>query len=156
MRLLGIDPGAVSGGWALLTRGVPGLGGTSDCGDLPSVDGQFNPGAFAALVEDLKPTVAVVEMVNAFPKQGVSSSFKFGRAYGAILGVLAAKGIETHLVSPVVWKRSYRLSGKDKNKSRARATMLYPACAKLLSRVKDDGRAEALLIARWYQDKLGN
>lgn len=36
---------------------------------------------------------------------------------------------------------------RDKNQARARAMALFPAAAKLFARVKDDGRADASLIA---------
>lgn len=155
MRVLGIDPGAVSGAWALLSPGTPRLGPVAECGDIPSLDGELNVAAFAQMVEDLAPDVAIVEKVHAFPKQGVSSSFKFGRAYGAIHGVIAAKGIPVRPAIPFVWKRHHGISGSDKNRSRVVATQLYPALAKDLSRIRDHGRAEALLIARWHLDKFG-
>jgi crossover junction endodeoxyribonuclease RuvC len=130
------------------------MGGTAQCGDIPSLDGELNVAAFALLVDTLKPDVAIVEKVHAFPKQGVSSSFKFGRAFGAIHGVIAAKGIPVRPAIPFVWKRHHQISGSDKNRSRVVATQLYPMLAKDLSRVRDHGRAEALLIARWHVDKF--
>jgi crossover junction endodeoxyribonuclease RuvC len=65
----------------------------------------------------MKPDLAVVEKVGAMPKQGVSSTFKFGAAYGSILGILAALKIRTILVSPTVWKGHFAL-GADKEKAR--------------------------------------
>jgi crossover junction endodeoxyribonuclease RuvC len=52
-------------------------------------------------------------------------------------------------VMPQTWKRYYGLIGKDKNESRACAVRLLPSMAPMLARVKDDGRAEALLLAYW-------
>jgi hypothetical protein len=81
------------------------------------------------------------------PKQGVASTFKFGTAYGALLAVTALCEIPTHLVSPRKWKTHFALDS-DKEKSRALAIRLWPGCG-FFSRVKDHGRAEAALLARY-------
>jgi len=62
-------------------------------------------------------------------------------------GVVAACGIPTTLVSPQKWKRELELS-KDKNQSLEMARMLWPDSDKF-KRKKDDGRAEAALIAMY-------
>jgi hypothetical protein len=49
-------------------------------------------------------------------------------------------------VTPAVWKASYGLS-KDKHASLHKARLLYPTAE--LHLAKHDGRAEALLIARY-------
>ncbi|MFS9669006.1 hypothetical protein, partial [Klebsiella pneumoniae] len=51
-------------------------------------------------------------------------------------------------VKPTVWKSSLQVP-RDKNQARARATQLFPSAAAQVARVKDDGRAEAALIAFW-------
>lgn len=145
MIVVAIDPG-VNGAYAFLTDE---LEEPAFVGDLPVVDGNLDASALARLLGGLKIDTLVVERVNAMPGQGVSSMFKFGRAYGTILGVAAALGIETELVTPVQWKRAYALPGKDKEKARELATRLYPKLDGL-SRKKDHGRAEALLLARWW------
>ena len=45
-----------------------------------------------------------VEEVSAMPKQGVSSTFKFGYVAGAIRGMLALMGKPVTMVRPQVWK----------------------------------------------------
>lgn len=100
--------------------------------------------------EEIRPDVAVVEQVGAMPGQGVSSMFAFGKCYGGILAALAAFDIRVEPVPPQTWKRFHRIvkdSGKDA--SRALAKNLFPDSAGLFARVKDDGRAEAALIAAW-------
>ena len=99
-----------------------------------------------ARILKLTPGEVWVERVNAFPGQGVASMFSLGQSYGIVLGVAAALGYPTHLVNPADWKKFFKL-GKEKELSRALATRLYPGVA--LDRVKDHGRAEALLIARY-------
>ena len=81
------------------------------------------------------------------PKQGVASTWTFAEGYGVVLGVLGALQVPVRLVTPRTWKEAAGL-GKDKNASRQRAVELWPHCSLLFARVKDDGRAEAALIAR--------
>ena len=146
--VVGIDPG-LSGALAFLFED----GTYSGVFDMPVMaagkTGRQQVNA-AALVEWMKkvypPDRAVLEHVAAMPKQGVSSVFSFGQSFGIILGVLAALEIPVELVRPNVWKKAYGL-GKDKEEARARAIQLYPAAP--LSRKKDAGRAEALLLARY-------
>jgi len=52
------------------------------------------------------------------------------------------------LVPPAKWKRDMQLNA-SKDGSRAKAIQLWPAQAGEFKRVKDDGRAEACLIAKW-------
>ena len=90
-----------------------------------------------------------IEAVSSMPGQGVASMFSFGQSFGIVLGVVAALGLQYRLVRPQQWKRSMGLIKRDKGASRALAMQRYPEVASSLSRVKDDGRAEALLIAAW-------
>lgn len=91
---------------------------------------------------------AWVEQVTAMPGQGVSSMFAFGESFGIVKGVMAGLGIHIHTVTPNKWKKAMELNaGKDG--SRARAIQLWPENAELFKRVKDDGRAEAVLIAEF-------
>ena len=90
----------------------------------------------------------VLEKVGAMPGQGVSSMFQFGRSIGIIEGVLAGLGCPVHYVTPQKWQKEVGMrAGKDG--ARERAMQLFPAYAKLFARKKDDGRADAALIAYW-------
>jgi crossover junction endodeoxyribonuclease RuvC len=80
---------------------------------------------------------------------GAVSSFNFGRAAGVVHGALAALGFQINFVRPTEWKKYFGLSGKDKHASIAMAKNLYPEAAELLTRKKDHGRAEAILIAAY-------
>lgn len=133
--IIGIDPG-VTGAIGWLRGGL-----FSTVADMPG-----NPADLADLLRG-NEGVFIVEQAQAMPKQGVSSTFKTGQGYGQILGVLAALRLPYRTVTPAVWKRSMGLSGKDKDASRALARSLWPDAP--LGRVKDHGRAEALLIAEW-------
>jgi hypothetical protein len=74
----------------------------------------------AARIRQMAPGLAIV----------VSSTFKFGTAYGAIIGILAALEIRTSLVTPQVWKKHFRL---DSDKEKGRALALRKGEAALLA-----------------------
>lgn len=96
--------------------------------------------------EDDKPHRAMVEQVAAMRGQGVSSMFRFGQGYGALQMGLAAHKIPTDYVTPAKWKKHFGLS-RDKGASRGLAMQKFPSIADKFKRVKDDGRAEAALLA---------
>lgn len=124
-----------------------------DAYDMPVVNGLVSPFLLHEL-EDWRTGfgTVVLEDVHAMPKQGVTSSFGFGRTKGVIEGVFAANGRPITYVSPAKWKRALGLT-KDKGASRRRAIELWPDKAALFARVKDDGRAEAALIAYWWLNR---
>lgn len=147
-RIIGIDPGA-SGAIALLVGKE-----LVSVHDMPTVTVERNkaqkrqvcPAGLSLLMQQLSPHRATVEKVGAMPGQGVSSMFSFGRSVGIIEGVLAAKQIPVTFVTPQSWqKQSGAAKGKDG--SRQRVMELFPSQAHLFARIKDDGRADAVLIA---------
>jgi crossover junction endodeoxyribonuclease RuvC len=148
--VLGVDPG-FGGALAWLD-----LGGNLDVADMPVMAIERNGktkrdmdlAALVELVERHRPAFAVVERVGAMPGQGVSSMFAFGRGFGSILGALAALRVPVELVTPATWKRTLAVpAGKDG--ARLRASQLLPAHGGHWRRAKDDGRAEAAMLA-WY------
>ncbi len=111
--------------------------------------------ALAYLIDDKtknKPRVHFfIERVASMPKQGVASMFSFGETYGAIKGIVAANFFPMTLVTPVTWKRKLKVSG-NKDDARYRASQLMPHHAHFWSSRRDDGRAEAALIAYYGQN----
>ena len=95
----------------------------------------------------------VVETVHSMPKQGVASSFKFGVAYGGAVALAERLNCVWHMVTPQVWKKSLKLDS-DKTKSLLMARELWPGAP--LKRQKDNGRAEALLMAYWLRKQNGH
>jgi len=91
----------------------------------------------------------VIEEVAARPGQGVTSMFTFGRTLGFAHALAVASGASVRSVTASVWKGKLGLLNSDKGASREKATALYPRGAHLFSRVKDDGRAEATLLAHY-------
>ena len=86
------------------------------------------------------------------PKQGVSSTFKLGYAFGKITTTVALSRTRYTMVTPVVWKRAMNLP-KDKDAARRMAQQWFPDRASELKRKKDEHRAEALLIALYGRGK---
>ena len=92
-----------------------------------------------------------VENVGAMPGQSPNGMFAFGFAAGALQGAIACAELPMVLVVPQVWKKVYGIPGGRENKdvSRQKASMLFPKYASLWARKKDDGRAEAVLLAHY-------
>jgi crossover junction endodeoxyribonuclease RuvC len=156
MITIGIDPG-ISGAIAFLAPDGELLG----VEDMPLVvEGKKNHvdgSAIRQLIEGYNPTDlwrlpfafhAVIESVHAMPNQGVTSMFNFGRSFGTVIGVLNGLGVSVSQVRPQAWKKPLDLIGKDKDAARQLAIDLYPEAP--LSRKKDGGRADAILIGRHH------
>lgn len=98
---------------------------------------------------------ACIERVGAVPmegrRQGTSSSFNFGEGAGVVRAVFATLGIAYTRVAPAQWKRHYGLIGTEKDAARQLAIKRFPSMADLLKRKKDSGRADAVLLALWYE-----
>jgi len=94
------------------------------------------------------------ERVSAMAGQGVTSVFSFGRSFGMIEGILAAFKMPVTFVPPATWVKAIG-RGQGKDASRARAMELFPSDQDQFKRVKDDGRADAALIAYWGSRNAG-
>jgi crossover junction endodeoxyribonuclease RuvC len=138
--ILGVDPG-ITGGIAFL------FANRVVAEDIPTAGGEVDVDTLVRRVREMQPALAIIERANAMPKQGVSSTFKYGVAYGALRTVVALCNIPYRLVTPGKWKNHFRLDA-DKEQSRALAIQFWPGCG-YFSRKKDHGRAEAALIARY-------
>ena len=156
---IGIDPG-LDGAIACLVDGE-----LLDVEDMPTFSEKrgkkttrsVNPAEIARILRTFviaggtpKPTV-VVERVHALPGNGGVSMFNFGDGYGCIRGVVATLGFRSEFVRPAQWKPAMGLTA-DKGDSRRLATQRWPQHAETFRRVKDDGRAEAALLAAWFEE----
>ena len=92
---------------------------------------------------------AYVEQVSAMPGNGVTAMFSFGESFGIIKGVLGTLSISTKYARPTQWKKRAGLQGKPKDAARALVIQQHPEIAGQLTRKKDCGRADAILIARF-------
>lgn len=147
--VIGIDPG-ITGAIAVLDR----TGTLLDVDDMPTIDGRVTAqllGRWLDLApwEGHTPTVGI-ELVHAMPKQGVSSTFKFGATWGLAHGAFGATGHRIIDVRPQDWKKTFHIGGErsgQKEKARRLAIERWPSQADRFARKKDAGRAEAALIA---------
>jgi len=96
--------------------------------------------------------IACVEKVASRPGQGVASTFKFGKGYGEVLGIVTALGFRIIEPTPQAWKK-VMLAGTDKSKDASiqmaenlfpNIELVQPGCRK-----PHDGAAEALLLAEY-------
>jgi crossover junction endodeoxyribonuclease RuvC len=114
---------------------------------------KYNTAAMASLLRPyatMNDVLVVLEAVHSMPSQGVASAFTFGEGLGMWKGIIAAFNLPVELVSPQRWKKEIMADqGKEKNAARYKAVQLFPEVAECFSRVKDDGRAEALLMAEY-------
>jgi crossover junction endodeoxyribonuclease RuvC len=91
----------------------------------------------------------IAEFVAVRPREGAVGAFSFGRC-GVIEGACGALGLPVRFLTPSAWKRAVGIApGKDgaKDAARSEAIRRWPDQAALFARVRDDGRAEAALIA---------
>lgn len=152
--VIGIDPG-VSGAIAIVYHG--GIGGDGiECHDMPTVEVRgkrhvCQHGLRGVLQEhDLRSVDTVVlEHVQGVQNSGATSAFNFGRSFGVVEGLVAGMQLPLTLVRPQAWTKALGVS-RDKGDHRRVAANLWPHHAKLFARVKDDGRADAALLCRWY------
>ena len=144
--ILGIDPG-ISGALAWVSDD----GHLICTSDMPVIEinkkKKVSPYILADMLKARTCTLAVIEEVSAMPGQGVTSMFGFGYSAGILAGVCAGLMIPTVLYRPAVWKRAAGVPA-DKGAARQMAQRFWPGCRDF-DRVKDDGRAEAALLARW-------
>jgi crossover junction endodeoxyribonuclease RuvC len=146
---VGIDPGA-DGGIAYIDSDGAHTYTYSDeqlIAILRMVDEIYRPGE----------AVACLEKVGAMPKQGLSSTFKFGKSAGFIEGVLQAFDIPYQMITPQVWKKAFSLIKKDKKESCSVCRKLFPNVnLKRTDRYTTyhDGMAEALLMAEYARRNL--
>jgi len=147
---LGIDPG-FSGAWGMIDHN----GKYQSCGDMLNngkhILSRYVHAEISQAV-DRQDIQGVIESVHSMPGQGVSSSFKFGIAFGMAIAIMERINCPWMLVTPQKWKKEMGLTA-DKNESLDMARQLWPTAP--LARKMDNGRAEALLMAEWLrrQDK---
>ena len=102
------------------------------------------------LATTLDVGLIAMEKVHSMPGQGVSSMFTMGEGVGAWKMLLICSRLPHEFVTPQAWKKALGLPAKaEKGDSILKAVQLFPDAASFLARVKDDGRADALLIAEW-------
>jgi len=121
--------------------------------DIPTIYACLQVPICFTASQDPCSVIGVIEKVGATPQMGVTSSFRFGEAYGSLKTMLELNCSYTRTVSSQKWKKHFNLT-KDKEAARHLAIKLYPEQAQNLKRKKDKDKAEALLIATYMLERL--
>ena len=88
------------------------------------------------------------------PGQGVTSMFNFGQSFGVIKGICSAMQLPIFFVRPAKWKKHFDLINSQKDASRTRAIEMFPNISSILSKKKDANKADAILIASFYENTI--
>lgn len=116
--------------------------------DLTSLAAILSPAENCAYV------MVAIEKVHSMPKQGVASSFKFGKGYDSILGILAAHKMPYIEIAPQTWKKAMLPDmAKGKESAVYRALQINPGLfdGPHLNKIQKIAQAEAFLIAQCAQ-----
>jgi crossover junction endodeoxyribonuclease RuvC len=147
LTYVGIDPG-LSGAIVAVSNGQ-----ILACTDMPTIEVR---GKRRIDIYNLREELiavgpvhrVVVEEVQGVQGSGATSAFSFGYGAGAIAGLLVALERPWKYVTPQRWTKDLGVS-RDKGAHRQMAQRLFPVDAHLFARVKDDGRADAALLAHY-------
>jgi len=147
----------------------PGLGGAFAIVDISG--GVLYASPFSLLVENNKKVLdckelylqitkftscintCTIEQVHAMPKQGVVSTFSFGRGFGSLICLLDVLYISYQQVSAQRWKRNlFGFTTPDKQKSIEYAKTFEGGSKYLIpkgKRTEHDGVADAICLAQY-------
>jgi|TARA_B110000263_G_C15091439_1_gene410982 crossover junction endodeoxyribonuclease RuvC len=158
MLIIGIDPG-ISGAICFFKNGE-----VKEILDIPNMaEGKKNkrqingPQIYNEISKRIinipkNEVVVVIEQVSAMPGQGVTSMFNFGQSFGVLKGICSAMQLSMHFVRPAKWKKYFNLIKTEKDASRTKVIEIFPYISSQLSRKKDSNKADAILIASFYNN----
>ena len=158
MYIIGIDPG-ISGAICFFENG-----NIIDVIDMPSMaEGKKNKKQVnsAQIHNEIRSRIknvpkdnisVVIEQVSAMPGQGVTSMFNFGQSFGVLKGICASMQLSMYFVRPAKWKKYFNLIKTEKEASRTKAIEIFPQISGKLSKKKDVNKADAILIARFFNN----
>jgi crossover junction endodeoxyribonuclease RuvC len=148
---IGIDPG-VSGGIAQVTED-----GHFTCWEMGSTEKDtweiFDEKlAQESILDGPAWRSAVIEEVHSMPKQGVTSTFTFGRSYGLLRGFLWASGIPFHKVNPRKWQLGLGIKKKNNEEPRKFKARLREMAQGIAPECKVNLKvADAILLAEYLR-----
>lgn len=144
MNIVGIDPG-LTGAMASLVDGK-----LYDVVPMPVISKKVQGNQLADVLRAWEPDVVVVEDLHAMPR-GSIASFSLGWSTGVAVSVVQTLRYPLVMLRASEWKKAMGLIGKDKDASRLLATEMWPSHAEKFKRKRDDGMAEACLIAEAHR-----
>ena len=158
MLIIGIDPG-ISGSICFFEDGK-----ILDVIEMPTmIDGKKNKRQVngSQIFNEISKRIhriskqdirVIIEQVSAMPGQGVTSMFNFGQSFGILKGICSAMQLSMYFVRPAKWKKYFGLINSEKDASRTRAIEMFPYFSSQLSKKKDSNKADAILIASFYNE----
>ena len=156
MYIMGIDPG-FSGAIAVIDPDLK----VDSVMDMPIIKVGKKRELDEARLADLfkmwqgKSITVGLEKSQTMPNQGIVSSGRYMASYGFLRGLCVGNGIPYHLIQPQSWKKAMMPDmGKEKGASIQKVSQLHPELT--LTRVKDHGIADAVLIARYLRKNILN
>lgn len=87
-----------------------------------------------------------IERVGGMPGQSAPNAFTFGYGCGLVVGAARVLDMTIERCEPSIWKTRMRVPS-DKREARKRASEMMPELAHHWPLQKDDGKAEAALLA---------
>tara|TARA_A100001015_G_scaffold304344_1_gene395400 strand:- start:1096 stop:1575 length:480 start_codon:yes stop_codon:yes gene_type:complete len=99
-----------------------------------------------------KIDISIIEKVHAMPRQGVTSSFQFGRSLGAVEAISYLVSKRVDYVAPAVWKK-YLGVGSSKKDSLDMARLKFGNNS-VWEKKSNDGIAEASLLVLFWISKF--
>ncbi len=159
MVYIGIDPGMT--GAVVAIRDTLEVWAVADTPTFRAGKGrEYDIPEMAAILRGMilaSEAQVVLERAQPMPKQGVSSTFNFGRGYGIWEGILGALGVRYRTVRPGEWTKKVLngLPGKGKARSIQFARQMFPDLELIPEgcRVPRDGRADAACLS-YYGAKM--
>ena len=151
--LLGVDPG-ISGAFclyapneALVIFDMPALTITRNGKERRQIDLY----ALARWIDNHAKLIkkAYIENPQGMPQMASNATYRLGLNVGIAQMAVASAFIAMDLIAPATWKKAMGLTNGNKDASRLKASQINPSCSNMFSRVRDDGRAEAFLLAKY-------
>lgn len=157
--LIAIDPG-IRGAIARLTHNAAPV-----VHDMPirakqgngKVRNEVDPKALQALLRELVPAdergLVVMEALNTFAGGSVQTMGSLEATKAVITTVCELTGFDVALVTPKAWQRFFGISKTDAESTKQQSLRIARATfgKELCPLAKHDGRADALLIARYAE-----
>src|SRR6516165_12265583 len=150
MRICGVDPD-LAGAAAIIAANDGALPELIDAIDLPlagvAAKTRIDMLALRAWIETHKPDCAVIERAGSMPRQSVASTFKFGRATGAIEATVALCGVPMSVVEAAFGSAVSACTARRKKRRGCWQSKKFSASHALFNLRRHHNRAEAALIA---------
>ena len=96
--------------------------------DLPHLANEVDVNYLMELLKEKFPNrkILLEEVTTIYHRMKANDILSFGKNYGLLIGFFRGSGIQFDLVDSRTWNKEYRLFGKPKEASVAKARQLFP------------------------------